>query len=440
LTQRPDQRIFILADDLTGSADAASYFRSERRRVRVTFTEEAPWDFTLGGDVVQVFDTESRDLAADQARRRIERAAIPLARRSKASLIFKKVDSTLRGNLGVEIDTALRALRRPLAVLAPALPAHRRAVRGGRLLVDGIPITQVRGAHDPRRPVRADRVARVLAETSHLPIHEVGLDAVRRGSSHLAQTLRDLAASPGIAVCDAETEEDLALVATASASSLAFLPCGSAGLARALARVWDDGGDAPPPGPAGGGLPGPRCHDALVAVGSANSVAHEQLGVLQRATGIPVVALRPNRLADPVSRDAEVNRAREQVLRSSERILAVAIAPGAVEGTPALARFEVDLARVGLAWFERGKTSGADVRGLVCTGGATALALAHALEAVALWPEGEVSPGVPWSWMEGVRSRVLLVTKAGGFGGPTALLDAVRFLVEETRPRRPEVT
>jgi uncharacterized protein YgbK (DUF1537 family) len=76
----------------------------------------------------------------------------------------------------------------------------------------------------------------------------------------------------------------------------------------------------------------------------------------------------------------------------------------------------------------------------VCTGGATALALAHALEAVALWPEGEVSPGVPWSWMEGVRSRVLLVTKAGGFGGPTALLDAVRFLVEETRPRRPEVT
>ncbi len=441
-----EQSIFILADDLTGSADAASYFWSERRRVRVTFTWDAPWDFALGADVVQVFDTESRDLAPVEARWRIERAASPLAlaRRSSPLRIFKKVDSTLRGNLGVEIETALQALGQPLAVLAPAFPANRRTVRGGRLFLDGIPAPERRFGKDPRRPARADRVADVVGETSDLPVHEVGLDAVRVGSSHLAQTLWGLAASPGIAVCDAETDEDLEIVATAMGSSDTLLACGSAGLARAVARVWDDGAEAPRPDRAGhrsapGRFPRQPCRDVLVAVGSANPVAHEQLGVLRRATGIPVVALRPRRLADSASRDVEVNHARAEALRSPERILAVAISPPRIEGTSEAApRFEVDLARVGLAWVERRRTSGAGALGLVCTGGATALALSAALQVRAIWPQGEVWPGVPWSGIEGPGSRMLLVTKAGGFGGPTALLDAVRFLMEEPArdPRR----
>jgi uncharacterized protein YgbK (DUF1537 family) len=58
--------LFILADDLTGAADAARYLNAERRRVRVAFAEAAPRDFTLREAIAEVFDTESRALSPDE--------------------------------------------------------------------------------------------------------------------------------------------------------------------------------------------------------------------------------------------------------------------------------------------------------------------------------------------------------------------------------------
>jgi D-threonate/D-erythronate kinase len=431
--ERLDRSIFLLADDLTGAADSASYFRSERRGVRVTFTADAPWDFTLGPDVVQVFDTESRALPPPQARRRIEQAASPLAEGNGPLRIFKKVDSTLRGNLGIELEATLRTLRRPLAVLAPAFPANRRVVRGGSLFVDGIPVTQTSFGSDPRTPVHADRVADLVRETSDLAVYEVGLDRVRAGPSRLAKMLRDLATFPSIAVCDAETEDDLDKLAMVLGASSALLPCGSAGLSHAIARVWSDDAGAAHLDQVDGSAVKPhprhRCRDVLVAVGSANPVAQKQLTVLRRATGLSVVVIRPA-LTAAATPESDVTRAREEVVRCRERILAVAVPTEQIQeaagGTP---RFELDVAQLGLAWLESRSPSESEALGLVCTGGDTTLALCKALGVRAIWPEGEIAPGIPWSRIEGPRRTILLVSKAGGFGAPSALLDAVRFLI-----------
>lgn len=419
--------VFILADDLTGSADAANYFRGGRRRVRVTFTGDAPWDFTLGADVVQVRDTESRSLPPAEARRRVEHAASPLARKPGPSLVFKKVDSTLRGNVGIELETALRALDRPLAVLAPAFPANRRVVRGGRLFVDGIPVTQTSLGRDPRTPIRADRVADVIHETCDLALGEIGLDQVRAGSAHLGERLRDLP-GPGIAVCDAETQDDLDTIAMAIGTS-STLPAGSAGLARAIAAVWRDRhGEPGPERPARA-----RCGEVLVAVGTINPVAHEQLAVLRQTIGLSIVTLRPRALASAASRASEVTRACAQAVRFGGPILAVAVSGEQIEEAVAgrAPYFEEDLARVGAAWLESRPIREAEALGLVCTGGATTLAVCRALGAQAIWPEGEISPGLPWSAIEGPRRTMLLASKAGGFGTPAALRDAVRFLTGE---------
>ena len=430
-----DPFIFILADDLTGSADAANYFRGGRRRVRVTFTGDAPWNFTLGADIVQVRDTESRALPPAEAQWRIEHAASPLARQSGPLRLFKKIDSTLRGNVGIELETTLRVLGWSRAVLAPAFPANRRAVRRGRLIVDGIPVTQTSLGRDPRAPIRADRVADVVHETSDLAVYEVGLDQVRAGPSRLAELLWSLPAFPGIAVCDAETQNDLDTIARAIGTSSTLLPCGSAGLAEAIAGVWSDGDGAARPGQVKGSRvrrpPRQRCREVLVAVGTVNPVAHEQLAVLRQATGVPIVAIRPRALVAAASRESEVARAREEAVRSRGPILAVAVSMEGIDEVAGRApHFEEDLARVGVAWLESRPLREAEALGLVCTGGDTTLALCRALGAQAIWPEGEISPGVPWSGIEGPRRTMLLASKAGGFGAPSALLDAVRFLTE----------
>ena len=81
------------------------------------------------------FSTETRDLAEPEIRARIN----ALARRQKPRIVFKKIDSLMRGNPAIEIAAALEAYGCEEAIATPAFPAMGRRVIGGQLLVDTIP-------------------------------------------------------------------------------------------------------------------------------------------------------------------------------------------------------------------------------------------------------------------------------------------------------------
>jgi uncharacterized protein YgbK (DUF1537 family) len=66
---------------------------------------------------------------------------------------------------------------------------------------------------------------------------------------------------------------------------------------------------------------------------------------------------------------------------------------------------------------------------LVLTGGQTARLVCETLGVHGVRILGEVQPGIPVGRLEGgAWDQTLVVTKAGGFGGPDALLDALRLL------------
>lgn len=88
------------------------------------------------------------------------------------------------------------------------------------------------------------------------------------------------------------------------------------------------------------------------------------------------------------------------------------------------------LAETSQAWISKAWTDSSDPVGVVATGGDTALALCRALGTNVLWPEGEVTPGIPWSRVETENGTVILVSKAGGFGEPESIHDAVLFLMK----------
>jgi uncharacterized protein YgbK (DUF1537 family) len=68
-----------------------------------------------------------------------------------------------------------------------------------------------------------------------------------------------------------------------------------------------------------------------------------------------------------------------------------------------------------------------NVHALVLSGGEAAIHVARALGARGMLLEDELEPGVPVSRLIGPRSYPV-VTKAGGFGGPRTLIDAVAAL------------
>jgi uncharacterized protein YgbK (DUF1537 family) len=67
--------------------------------------------------------------------------------------------------------------------------------------------------------------------------------------------------------------------------------------------------------------------------------------------------------------------------------------------------------------------------GLVLTGGDTALGVLQALRISELELAGEISPGIPLAFARSGKFPGLpVITKAGAFGGPGALVRCVRYL------------
>ena len=215
----------ILADDLTGACDSGALFAGEAP-VPVTV-----WPAGRAAGPVAVVDTESRPLAPAEAAARVGRAA---ATARGAGTWFKKIDSTLRGPVGAELDALLRAAGAASALLTPAFPAQGRVVRDRVLRVDG---------------AAAAHVVDVLRAALDRPIAWIPLVEVRAGVAALE-------------------------------SATAPLLVGSAGLAGALARRV--GLQAPPPRL-------PRGGRWLIVAGSRHPATRAQLGAARRA-GLEVLA------------------------------------------------------------------------------------------------------------------------------------------------------
>ena len=148
--------ILVLADDLTGALETGAKFAAAGVGAVVLL----PGGETADAPAV-VIDTETRHAPPEEAARIVEshaRAALAAG----ARLVYKKTDSTLRGNIGAELGALARAAGTEL-VYAPAYPRMGRTVRAGRLYVDGVPVSETAFARDPLDPVRESAVARVLA-------------------------------------------------------------------------------------------------------------------------------------------------------------------------------------------------------------------------------------------------------------------------------------
>src|SRR5215208_6501888 len=182
-----------------------------------------------------------------------------------AGIVYKKLDSTLRGPIAAELAAALGASGRDRAVVAPAFPAAGRTTVDGVQLVRGVPVHETEAKNDPRTPVREGHVPTLLAaafpSVVSLSVEDLADPAAVR---------RALERSVCI-VADAARDEDLEALVRAVPDPHYVLWAGSARLAVALGHVY--------PGPRAGKTPPPPtpARKVLVVVGSLSGVARGQL-------------------------------------------------------------------------------------------------------------------------------------------------------------------
>jgi len=392
--------LLVIADDLTGGADAGVRFARAGLATRLLLDPATDPAAHPGSAQVVVVDTDGRRLTPAAARVAVRDVA------RRGGRIFKKVDSLLRGPVAAELAGLLDAVPDALVLLAPALPAAGRTTVDGVQLVDGTPLHRADGAWAAEPGTPPEDVTTLLAP---LGVTRAGLAEVRGG--RLASTL-DSATTP-VLLCDAETDDDLAAIVHAGlACGRRVCWAGTAGLAGALAsaltRDAAAGSVAPRPDErisfGGRGPDGPY----LAVIGSATPTALAQADQLAargaRLFSIPAGDLAGGRL-DLADRIRTAVGGADTVVRVD----------GGVD--PAA----TDLVAAGLAAVTA--PAAARSRLLVLTGGATARGVLAGAGVTGLWLLAEPEPGVVVGAEPGTGR--ITVTKAGSFGDPRTLVRAV---------------
>ncbi|TJZ90600.1 four-carbon acid sugar kinase family protein [Paracoccus gahaiensis] len=220
-------RLCIIADDLTGALDAAAPFATRGLSVHVA-THPAALDPTSGADILAV-STNSRDGTQNAAR---DAVAQVLSRLPVGVLLFKKVDSRLKGHVAVELD----ALWSGPVLVAPAIPEFGRVTQSGHVTGFGVEI-----------PISIADILGPLAHRAEIP--------------------------------DTLTTQDMRRAADALPDTT--LPVGARALAEALAaRMTDDVAPLPWQPPRG---------PVLILVGSRDPITLDQVAAVARQGAAHVI-------------------------------------------------------------------------------------------------------------------------------------------------------
>lgn len=130
-------KVLIVADDLTGALDSAVVFAHRGMTCGVVRSASAFARCDLSGFDVIAVSTESRDGSADAARVAVETVADVMVGRWP-ECVFKKVDSRLKGHVGIETDVLRQAAQRQRMVIAPAIPDMGRVTAAGHVTGMGV--------------------------------------------------------------------------------------------------------------------------------------------------------------------------------------------------------------------------------------------------------------------------------------------------------------
>ncbi|NGM67968.1 four-carbon acid sugar kinase family protein [Natronolimnobius sp. AArcel1] len=416
------ERALVVADDYTGAMDTGLGFAANGRSVQVVLAGpdssglERPGAVETDPDVL-VVDADTRALEQKTAGATVSRLLA-----DTPSIVYKKVDSTLRGNVASEVTAAVDAIDASIAVVAPAFPATGRLTANGIQFVDGIPLAQAGYG------VESSTVKSQL-EASPYDCEPLSIDTVAAGSDAIRTTLEaTLSGEPTLVTCDALHERHLESIVTAAQSlEETVLFVGSGGLASALAVPQS--GDSP-------ALESPT-GDVLGVVGSINERTLEQLGAVSDNR---IVRIDP---AKAVTDPHTAGTAAAEAIRNRLEAHGEAVVTSALESA------DVDKAREAAAAADCTDDPGdristalataaaetarlAPLAGLFLTGGSVARSTLERLDVTTIELTGaSVGDGIPVGYLvDGDLAGSRVITKAGGFGTEKSIVNCLTALAE----------
>ena len=424
------QRCLLIADDLTGGADAGAQFAkrgfttlliSLKTGARVDLSK-----FTQQG--VLVVNTDSRELSPERAYSVISNL-LKDYQEALFPIIYKKIDSTLRGNIGSESDAILKETNGSLCFMAPSYPEQNRTLVGGILIVGEKPLALTEVARNTASPIQESHVYKILQNQSHNNVGWIDLTHVASSSEGLQKAVeKEQKKGNRIIIFDAVSRQDLKNIANVGFSmEKKPLFVGSAGLAEEVAKKLS-------PSKARSFHPIKPFNHIFLVSGTASSVTHQQLRQVE-ARGIP--AFEVNRsliLGESEKSQKEKEGLSKEIANSLSRGITILKTPSEMldpkdsGNPPTHLKITKTLAAIALSALEASCVAPHDLA-LILTGGDTAQSIINALGNEGIVIEGELLKGIVKGHLIGGNWDGLnIITKAGAFGKENALEKIIGML------------
>lgn len=428
-------KLAVIADDLTGANDTGVQFAKQGLNTTVLFSDTKLQPTHFSEDVI-VLNSDSRALNSGKAYQVVLNLSTQLNKLA-VSKVFKKIDSTMRGNIGPEIDAVMDVFKYKTAFVVPAFPKSNRVTINGNHYVNGVLLDETEIAHDPVNPVKESYLPKLLQEQSKREVEFISISDVRKGKSHLSEKMNALSSGEvsKIIIVDATTDEELKMIVEAAEIlPKNFLWVGSAGIAYHLFNT-DQPDQLLCKTQAGDRLP------VLVVAGSVNPIINQQIEVLKEKNNVEEIVISPEEFFYEDRRKREIERivkAGKALLEKADLVVTTNRERETINRVKELQR------QLGLSNFDVGNTisqsmgliagrliESKKICGAVLTGGEIAGATCKVLNGDGIRVIGEVEAGIPYGKLfGGLFDGMPLVTKAGAFGTEQALSKALQTIVE----------
>lgn len=422
-------RISVISDDLTGASDCGGQLIRYGFQVSVILEPQA--EGLRSKDAV-IIDTDSRSVTSEEAYGRVKEACESL-QGEPFDIIYKKIDSTMRGNIGQEINAVYDVFRPDLVVIAPGFPQNGRTIEEGIMYLGGKPLHETEVARDPKTPVRDSLITRLIQEQAGREVGHLSRGDLQQTSEHVAAKLASMQERGVVyVVADSADVSDLErLVRHMLGTGKSVIWVGSAGLMNVLPLAY---GLEPEPKPVT--IP---AHETpvLLVVGSVSAIGRKQLERLLQEPDVAGIEIRSEEIIrEEASREAEWSRVlleAEAALKSGHHI--ALYSSNDVDRTQRLGQelgyslvdISNRISRV-LGEWAMALADQYDLRRMFLTGGDTARQVFQQLKADEFHLLDEVESGIPLGAVRISGKDIYAVTKAGNFGSESAMIKAARKL------------
>jgi uncharacterized protein YgbK (DUF1537 family) len=158
------KKIVVIADDFTGAAEIGGI--GLRHGLRVAIETEPVYKTDID---LCVIATDTRSMNSTDAAKFISEITRKISKH-KPYLIYKKIDSVLRGNIAEELESQMNVLGQERSVIIAANPIFNRIIKNGKYYIDEIPLNETHFSDDAQYPISSNDIHQILNPSVRYPV------------------------------------------------------------------------------------------------------------------------------------------------------------------------------------------------------------------------------------------------------------------------------